>query len=90
MKRAGGGGSGSQRGEDPDGELEELVGIYQGKGLDAELARQVAAALTERDPVAAHTDAELRLDELVHERRGSGAGGSRWPVRFMASAPPCR
>jgi vacuolar iron transporter family protein len=50
---------------DPDGEFEELVGIYQAKGLGNELARQVAAALTERDPVAAHADAELRLDDLA-------------------------
>jgi VIT1/CCC1 family predicted Fe2+/Mn2+ transporter len=48
----------------PEAELEELVGIYQGKGLSADLARQVASALTERDPVAAHADAEHRLDEL--------------------------
>lgn len=56
---------------DPDGEFDELVGIYRAKGLDEELARQVAAALTERDPVAAHADAELRLDDLGTT---SGAG----------------
>ncbi|HEU5267485.1 MAG TPA: VIT1/CCC1 transporter family protein [Jatrophihabitans sp.] len=49
---------------DPEGELAELVGIYQAKGLDEHLARQVAQALTDRDPVAAHADAELRLDAL--------------------------
>jgi VIT1/CCC1 family predicted Fe2+/Mn2+ transporter len=49
---------------DPDGEFEELVGIYQAKGLSRELARQVAEELTERDPVAAHADAELRLEAL--------------------------
>ncbi|MCW2524765.1 MAG: hypothetical protein JWO63_3100 [Frankiales bacterium] len=49
---------------DPEGEFEELVGLYQAKGLDPDLARQVADALTERDPVAAHADAELRLDGL--------------------------
>jgi VIT1/CCC1 family predicted Fe2+/Mn2+ transporter len=49
---------------DPDGELAELAGIYEAKGLDAALARQVAEALTDHDPVAAHTDAELRLDAL--------------------------
>jgi VIT1/CCC1 family predicted Fe2+/Mn2+ transporter len=49
---------------DPAGELEELVGIYEAKGLDERLARQVAEALTERDAVAAHTDAELRLETL--------------------------
>ncbi len=49
---------------DPAGELEELVGIYEAKGLNPRLARQVAEALTERDPVAAHADAELRLGIL--------------------------
>jgi len=56
---------------DPDGEFDELVGIYEAKGLNEELARQVAAALTEGDPVAAHADAELRLDDLGTT---SGAG----------------
>jgi vacuolar iron transporter family protein len=49
---------------DPAGELEELAGIYEAKGLNPRLARQVAEALTERDPVAAHADAELRLETL--------------------------
>ena len=59
---------------DPDGEFEELVGIYQAKGLGDELARQVAAALTERDPVAAHADAELRLDDLATRSGAMPAG----------------
>jgi vacuolar iron transporter family protein len=49
---------------DPTGELEELAGIYEAKGLQPQLARQVAEALTERDPLAAHADAELRLEAL--------------------------
>jgi vacuolar iron transporter family protein len=49
---------------DPAGELEELAGIYEAKGLNSRLARQVAEALTERDPVAAHADAELRLEAM--------------------------
>ena len=49
---------------DPAGEFEELVGIYEAKGLSPGLARQVAEALTELDPVAAHADAELRLEAL--------------------------
>jgi vacuolar iron transporter family protein len=56
----------------PEAEFEELVGIYEGKGLSAELARQVASALTERDPVAAHADAEHSLDEL-----GARSGAAR-------------
>jgi VIT1/CCC1 family predicted Fe2+/Mn2+ transporter len=49
---------------DPAGEFAELVGIYQAKGLSPQLARKVAEELTERDPVAAHADAELHLEEL--------------------------
>jgi VIT1/CCC1 family predicted Fe2+/Mn2+ transporter len=46
---------------DPEGELEELVLIYQERGLEEPLARQVAIQLTEKDPLNAH----LR-DELGH------------------------
>jgi len=60
---------------DPAGELEELAGIYEGKGLDPRLARQVAEALTQRDPVAAHADAELRLETL-----GPTSGAARASV----------
>jgi vacuolar iron transporter family protein len=49
---------------DPDGEFEELVGIYESKGLSSGLARQVAQELTESDPVAAHADVELHLDSI--------------------------
>lgn len=48
--------------EFPEHELEELTGLYQAKGLDADLARQVAVQLTEHDALAAHAEVELRLD----------------------------
>jgi VIT1/CCC1 family predicted Fe2+/Mn2+ transporter len=48
--------------EFPEHELEELTGIYQAKGLDADLARQVAVQLTEHDALAAHAEVELKLD----------------------------
>lgn len=48
--------------EMPDAELDELAGIYEAKGLTPDLARQVAVQLTERDPLAAHADAELHID----------------------------
>jgi VIT1/CCC1 family predicted Fe2+/Mn2+ transporter len=53
---------------DPAGELEELVAAYEAKGLGPGLARQVAAALTARDPVAAHADAELDLASIAPAR----------------------
>jgi vacuolar iron transporter family protein len=49
---------------DPEGEMEELVSIYQAKGLGPQLAKQVAEALSRRDALAAHVDAELRLDAV--------------------------
>lgn len=46
----------------PASELEELTGIYQAKGLDRGLARQVAVALSRTDPLPAHAREELNLD----------------------------
>jgi vacuolar iron transporter family protein len=47
--------------EDPEGELAELTAIYRARGVPSALARQVAVALHETDPLQAH----LR-DELGH------------------------
>jgi VIT1/CCC1 family predicted Fe2+/Mn2+ transporter len=54
-----------ERGEledEPEEELAELAGIYRDKGLSEETARQVALELTAHDALAAHADAELRID----------------------------
>ena len=50
-----------------DHELDELTAIYQTKGLDAGLARQVAVQLTEHDALATHLFDELGItqDELA-------------------------
>lgn len=47
---------------DPRGELEELQGIYQKKGLSKELAQQVAIELMNKDALTAHAQAELNID----------------------------
>jgi len=44
---------------DPDGELLELQQIYINRGLTPELAMQVAHAMHEKDPLAAHLRDEL-------------------------------
>lgn len=49
--------------EMPDEEFEELVLIYQAKGLTPETARQVATELTEHDVLRAHLEAELHVSE---------------------------
>ena len=46
----------------PERELEELALIYQKKGLSKNTAKKAAQELTAKDPIAAHFDAELRID----------------------------
>jgi VIT1/CCC1 family predicted Fe2+/Mn2+ transporter len=48
--------------EEPDEELAELAGIYVGKGLSEDLAREVAVQLTAHDALGAHAEAELGID----------------------------
>ncbi len=48
--------------EDPEGELVELADIYRAKGLDEDLALQVARQLSEHDALGAHAEAELGID----------------------------
>ncbi len=48
--------------ESPQAEADELAQIYESKGLEAGLARQVAEQLMARDPLAAHAEAELGID----------------------------
>jgi VIT1/CCC1 family predicted Fe2+/Mn2+ transporter len=48
---------------DPEGELEELAGIYESKGLSKKTAHTVAEELSAIDPVKAHLEAELQIDE---------------------------
>ena len=46
----------------PEAELEELTGLYREKGLDPELAAEVAVQLTRHDALAAHAETELGID----------------------------
>ena len=46
-------------------ELAELTAIYVQRGLDADLARQVATQLTAKDALGAHTRDELGISETV-------------------------
>jgi VIT1/CCC1 family predicted Fe2+/Mn2+ transporter len=48
--------------EEPEAEFEELVEIYQAKGLSRPTAQRVAEELTAADALAAHAEAELHLD----------------------------
>ena len=48
--------------EMPDEEMAELAGMYERKGLDADLARQVVEQLHARDALAAHAETELGIN----------------------------
>jgi VIT1/CCC1 family predicted Fe2+/Mn2+ transporter len=46
---------------DPVGEMHALAGIYEKRGVPADLALQVATALHDQDPLAAHVRDELGI-----------------------------
>jgi VIT1/CCC1 family predicted Fe2+/Mn2+ transporter len=48
--------------EMPEEELAELAGLYEAKGLDAQLALEVAIQLHAHDALAAHAETELGID----------------------------
>ncbi len=54
--------------EDPASELAELTSIYVARGLDANLAREVAEQLTSKDALAAHARDELHLSPATAAR----------------------
>jgi VIT1/CCC1 family predicted Fe2+/Mn2+ transporter len=69
---------------DPSGELHELAGIYERRGLTADLALQVAVALSSNDALPAHARDELGLDDQRRARPLQAAWASA--VSFSAGA----
>ncbi len=84
--------------DDPESELRELTGIYIQRGLDPELARQVALQFTARDALAAHARDELGRSELLVARpvqaafasAGTFAVGAGLPLLVAWLAPPAQ
>ena len=54
--------------EQPDAELDELAGVYVQRGLEPELARQVAVQLMAKDALGAHARDELGISEATTAR----------------------
>lgn len=81
--------------EEPQSELDELTGIYMGRGLDRELARRVAVQLTHHDALAAHARDELGISEITTARpiqaalasAASFAAGAILPLLVVILAP---
>lgn len=70
--------------ENPEGELDELATIYIRRGLNADLAHQVARQLTSTDALGAHVRDELGLSEALTARPIQAAVASA--VSFAAGA----
>jgi VIT1/CCC1 family predicted Fe2+/Mn2+ transporter len=72
---------------DPKGELAELAGIYERRGLPSALATEVAAALSAHDALEAHARDELGLPEDRRARPLQAAGASALSFSVGAVLP---
>lgn len=73
--------------EQPEAELAELTGIYEKRGLDPALAKQVAEQLTAHDAFAAHSRDELGLTEAQAARPIQAAIASALTFSVGAAFP---
>lgn len=72
---------------DPEAELRELTQIYVKRGLDRDLAKQVAQQLTAHDVLAAHARDELGLTETGAARPIQAAFASAGTFAVGAALP---
>lgn len=81
---------------DAEGELAELAAIYVDRGLDADLANQVATQLTAKDALATHARDELGISDTLSARpvqaafasAGSFTVGALLPLLLVLVVPP--
>lgn len=82
--------------EDPDAEHRELAAIYVGRGLDPQLAAEVAKQLHAKDALEAHARDELGIHERLRARpiqaalasAAAFAGGAALPLAAAVMSPP--
>ena len=72
---------------DPAGELRELAGVYERRGLPPGLATEVALALSSRGALLAHARDELGLDEARRARPFQAAWTSALSFAAGATLP---
>jgi VIT1/CCC1 family predicted Fe2+/Mn2+ transporter len=83
---------------DPAGELTELAQLYQGRGLSAGLAMQVAQEMMAGDALAAHTRDELGISPALAANpiqaglvsAATFASGAALPLVVAAAVPEGR
>ncbi len=81
--------------DDPEFELRELTQIYVGRGLEPDLAREVATQLTAKDALGAHLRDELHIVDATAARplqaalasAASFAAGALLPLLVALATP---
>ena len=73
--------------DDPDFEKEELAQIYVARGVEIDLARQVARQLMAKDALSAHARDELGISEITAARPVQAALASAATFSIGAAAP---
>jgi VIT1/CCC1 family predicted Fe2+/Mn2+ transporter len=76
-------------------EMDELAGIYIGRGIDSSLAKEVARQLMARDAIGAHTRDELGISAMLKARpiqaaltsAGTFAVGGAMPLLTVVMVP---
>jgi len=84
--------------DDIEFEREELAAIYVGRGLDQNLADQVAIQLMEHDAIGAHARDELGISEMLTARpvqaalssAATFAVGAAMPLSMVLVFPPAK
>lgn len=71
----------------PAAELQELAGIFRARGVDPELAAQVAAQLTAKDALDAHARDELGISHAMRARPVQAAFASAGSFTAGAVVP---
>ncbi len=71
----------------PEHELEELKGIYIGRGLTPDLAQLVAVQLTQHDALGAHTRDELGITQAMSAQPMQAAAASAGTFAIGAALP---
>jgi VIT1/CCC1 family predicted Fe2+/Mn2+ transporter len=72
---------------EPEAEHAELAAIYVGRGLDPDLANQVATQLMAHDALASHARDELGITEMLRARPLQAALASATSFAVGAAAP---
>lgn len=73
--------------DDPEGELDELAGIYEERGLSPELAREVAEELSKGDVLSVHAREELGITDYAKARPLQAAVASALSFAIGALLP---